>query len=64
VSGSKDLILIRLDLIHWYILNSKCPLYIMMLRLKGQRLRGEIGHRNILTTQYLENPLLDRVQSL
>jgi hypothetical protein len=27
-----------------------------------QRSRGQIGHMNILTTQYLENPLLDRLQ--
>ena len=36
----------------------------MILRLIGQRSRGQIGHSDILATRYLENPLLDRLQTL
>jgi hypothetical protein len=41
--------------VHWYIVIRRWPLLIL-------RFKGQTGHLNILTTQYLENLLLDGIK--
>jgi hypothetical protein len=47
------------NLVYYYIMKSRWPWLILRSKVKVQT-----GHMNILTTQYLENPLLDRHQTL
>jgi hypothetical protein len=45
------------NLVHWYITKSRWPHMILKSKVKGQT-----GHTDVLTTLYLENPLLYRLQ--